>query len=148
MHAETSLGMFFCISSSSSATTTTTLVFQAELFVSLLCVMLCRAQGWEALNLHSWKAYDKGQDIHLQGVPSQVNSNAMSSSICALLPSLGPPGQTCLDANTAFPDLQAEVLYKTYKDKKKTLDTKNKSSIEDTYGKQRFRPLFVHIHQP
>lgn len=32
----------------------------------------CVLQGWEALNLHSWKAYDKGQDIHLQGVPSQV----------------------------------------------------------------------------
>jgi len=29
-------------------------------------------QGWEALNLHSWKAYDKGQDIHMQGVPSQA----------------------------------------------------------------------------
>mmetsp|Transcript_8584 Transcript_8584/g.24666 ORF Transcript_8584/g.24666 Transcript_8584/m.24666 type:complete len:547 (-) Transcript_8584:75-1715(-) len=31
-------------------------------------------QGWEALNLHSWKAYDKGQDIHLQGVPSQAEA--------------------------------------------------------------------------
>eukprot|EP00873_Tetraselmis_striata_P001944 jgi/Tetstr1/422208/TSEL_013060.t1 len=56
-------------------------------------------QGWEALNLHSHKAFDKGQDIHLQGVPSQ-----------------------------------AEVLYKSYKEKKTKLDTKNVVNIQEKYG--------------
>ena len=69
-------------------------LFHADLCVSLHCVMTCHAQGWEALNLHSWKAYDKGQDIHLQGVPSQVKSNAASSRISA--PPPPPVGRLAL----------------------------------------------------
>jgi Pre-mRNA splicing Prp18-interacting factor len=43
--------------------------------------------GWEALNLHSYTAYEKGQDIHVQGVPSQVGSTVGNAALGTLLSS-------------------------------------------------------------